>query len=121
MTEESNNTVSCKWSMEEREKILTTGTLEQKKEAFKDDEELMKETTKFVSDVIQTAISEASKRRMEKGDDSEGSRLKGIGSITGWNRRARGFCSRILNALCPCFTSNELFAWTPYRYRFTRP
>lgn len=35
-----------------------------------------------------------------------GSRLKGIGSITGWNRRARGFCSRILNALCPCFTSN---------------
>lgn len=65
MTEESNNTVSCKWSMEEREKILTTGTLEQKKEAFKDDEELMKETTKFVSDVIQTAISEASKRKME--------------------------------------------------------
>ncbi|PBC30449.1 Dynein heavy chain 7, axonemal [Apis cerana cerana] len=107
MTEESNNTVSCKWSMEEREKILTTGTLEQKKEAFRDDEELMKETTKFVSDVIQTAISEASKRKMEKGDDSEGSRLKGIGSITGWNRRARGFCSRIFNALCPCFTSNE--------------
>lgn len=65
MTEESNNTVSCKWSMEEREKILTTGTLEQKKEAFRDDEELMKETTKFVSDVIQTAISEASKRKME--------------------------------------------------------
>lgn len=105
MTEESNNTVSCKWSMEEREKILTTGTLEQKKEAFKDDEELMKETTKFVSDVIQTAISEASKRKMEvcnfsfimfiqngyrmqtiryvnfmfqKGDDSEGNHKKKI-------------------------------------------
>lgn len=179
MTEESNNTVSCKWSMEEREKILTTGTLEQKKEAFRDDEELMKETTKFVSDVIQTAISEASKRKMEVCNlcsrrilwnanlfitlilcfrkvmivkviikkkfylpaeiSSEkhivkkryildrflfqnlfffiiffiikifvcvGSRLKGIGSITGWNRRARGFCSRIFNALCPCFTSN---------------
>lgn len=106
MTEESNNTVSCKWSMEEREKILTTGTLEQKKEAFRDDEELMKETTKFVSDVIQTAISEASKRKMEvcyfsfvifiqdrycqmqtihyvnftfqKGDDSEGNHKKRI-------------------------------------------
>ena len=50
--------------MEEREKILATGTLEQKKEAFKDDEELMRETTKFVSEVIQMAITEASKRIM---------------------------------------------------------
>ncbi|KAK9294171.1 hypothetical protein QLX08_011146 [Tetragonisca angustula] len=123
MTENTCNTDCCKWTMEEREKILATGTLEQKKEAFKDDEELMRETTKFVSEVIQMAITEASKRIMftEKGDSSEGSRLKGIASIAGWNHRARGFCSRILNALCPCFTSNELFAWTPYRYRFTRP
>lgn len=103
--------------------MLTTGTLEQKKEAFKDDEELMKETTKFVAEVIQTAATEASKRKQcaEKGDANEGSRLKGIDSITGWNNRARGFCSRVINALCPCFTNNELFAWTPYRYRFTRP
>lgn len=64
MTEEMNNTVSCKWTMEEREKMLTTGTLEQQREAFKDDEELMRETSKFVSDVIQTAITEASKRKV---------------------------------------------------------
>ncbi|XP_017763580.1 PREDICTED: uncharacterized protein LOC108553266 [Eufriesea mexicana] len=123
MAKEANITISCKWSMEEREKILATGTLEQKKEAFKDDEELMRETTKFVCEVIQTATTEASKRKVytEKGDSSEGSRLKGVTSIADWNHRARGFCSRILNALCPCFTSNELFAWTPYRYRFTRP
>ena len=102
-----NNTVSCKWTMEEREKMLTTGTLEQQREAFKDDEELMRETSKFVSEVIQTAITEASKRKVltEKAV-SEGSRLKGIGNVAGWNHRARGFCSRILNALCPCFTSN---------------
>ncbi|CAK9809416.1 hypothetical protein ANTQUA_LOCUS6012 [Anthophora quadrimaculata] len=119
MSKETNNTW-CKWSMEERENILTTGTLEQKKEAFKDDEELMRETTKFVSEVIQTATTEASKRKVysEKGDASEGSRLKGI---TGWNHRARGFCSRVLNALCLCFNNNELLGWTPYRYRFTRP
>ncbi|KAF3420088.1 hypothetical protein E2986_07319 [Frieseomelitta varia] len=130
MTENTYNTDCCKWTMEEREKILATGTLEQKKEAFKDDEELMRETTKFVSEVIQMAITEASKRIMftefvfthcfflrlvtkEKKKIKEnkifvciGSRLKGIASIAGWNHRARGFCSRILNALCPCFTSN---------------
>ena len=64
MTENTNNTDCCKWTMEEREKILATGTLEQRKEAFKDDEELMRETTKFVSEVIQMAITEASKRIM---------------------------------------------------------
>lgn len=64
MAKETNITVSCKWTMEEREKILATGTLEQKKEAFKDDEELMRETTKFVSEVIQTATTEASKRKV---------------------------------------------------------
>ncbi|XP_076249287.1 uncharacterized protein LOC143188748 [Calliopsis andreniformis] len=115
--------VSCKWTMEERERILSTGTLDEKKEAFKDDEELMRETTKFVSDVIETATTEASKRKAysKEGDANEGSRLKGADSIAGWNHRARGFCNRLLNALCPCFTTNELFAWTPYRYRFTRP
>ena len=94
--------------MEEREKILATGTLEQKKEAFKDDEELMRETTKFVSEVIETAATEASKRKVhsESGDANEGSKLKAIESITGWNHRARGFCNRIMNALCPCFTNN---------------
>lgn len=35
-----------------------------------------------------------------------GSRLKGGDTITGWNNRARGFCNRILNALCPCFTNH---------------
>ncbi|XP_017891744.1 uncharacterized protein LOC108631978, partial [Ceratina calcarata] len=62
MTDKENNS-SCKWSMEEREKMLTTGTLEQKKAAFKDDEELMRETTKFVAEVIETASTEASKRK----------------------------------------------------------
>ncbi|XP_076748718.1 uncharacterized protein LOC143422154 isoform X2 [Xylocopa sonorina] len=121
MTEEVNNVASCKWSMEEREKMLATGTLEQKKEAFKDDEELMRETAKFVSEVIETATTEASKRKLcsEVSDVAIFRRLKGIDSIAGWNHRARGFCSRVLNALCPCFT--KLFAWTPYRYRFTRP
>lgn len=123
MGEKEGNVSSCKWSMEERENILATGTLEQKKEAFKDDEELMRETTKFVSEVIDTAATEACKRktRSETGDANEGSKLKAIDSIADWNHRARGFCNRILNALCPCFTNNELFAWTPYRYRFTRP
>ncbi|KAG7196965.1 hypothetical protein KM043_000230 [Ampulex compressa] len=88
-----------------------------------EDEELMRETTKFVSEVIETATSEASKRKTQtqEGELGEGSRLKGIDTIAGWNHRARGFCNRILNALCPCFANNELFAWTPYRYRFARP
>ncbi|XP_053995993.1 uncharacterized protein LOC128885763 [Hylaeus anthracinus] len=123
MIEGANDIGSCKWSMEEREKILATGTLNQRKEAFKDDEELMRETTKFVSEVIETATTEASKSKAhsEGGDADEGTRLKGVDNIAGWNHRARGFCNRVLNALCPCFTNNELFAWTPYRYRFTRP
>lgn len=54
-----------KWSIEEREKMLTIGTLDQRKEAFKDDEELMRETTKFVSEVIETATTEASKRKAD--------------------------------------------------------
>lgn len=55
---------SCKWSMAEREKILATGSLDEKKEAFKDDEELMRETTKFVSEVIETATTQATKRQV---------------------------------------------------------
>lgn len=42
-----------------------TGTLEQRKEAFKEDEELMRETTKFISEVIETAATEASKRKTQ--------------------------------------------------------
>ncbi|XP_076664574.1 uncharacterized protein LOC143366954 [Andrena cerasifolii] len=115
---------SCKWSMAEREKILATGSLDEKKEAFKDDEELMRETTKFVSEVIETATTQATNRQVHSTSsdcDTEGSRLKGVDSIAAWNHRARGFCNRILNTLCPCFTNNELFAWTPRPYRFTRP
>lgn len=52
-------------SMDEHEKNLMTGTLEQRKEAFKEDEELMRETTKFISDVIETATTEASKRKVQ--------------------------------------------------------
>ncbi|XP_020293128.1 uncharacterized protein LOC109859360 [Pseudomyrmex gracilis] len=102
---------------------LMTKTLEQRKEAFKENEELMRETTKFVSEVIDTAAKEASKRKIqsEGAAAGEGSRLKGTDTIAGWNNRARGICTRILNALCPCFANHELFAWTPYRYRFTRP
>ncbi|KAF7993937.1 hypothetical protein HCN44_011206 [Aphidius gifuensis] len=109
--------------MDDEDKNLMTGSLEDRKEAFKKDEELMRETTKFVTDVIETATSEASKKKLEAqdGDTNEGSRLKGGNIINGWNNRARGFCNRILNALCPCFTNNELFAWTPYKYSFTRP
>ena len=51
--------------MDEHEKILMTGTLEQRKEAFKEDEELMRETTKFISEVIETAATEASKRKIQ--------------------------------------------------------
>lgn len=92
--------------MEEGEK---NETLEQRKEAFKDDEELMNETTKFVTEVIETATTEASKRKylVEEPEASEGSRLKGSDRIRGWNSRARGFCNRILNALCPCLAANN--------------
>ncbi|XP_076646757.1 uncharacterized protein LOC143355629 [Halictus rubicundus] len=119
MTEGTAN----KWSIEEREKILSSGTLDQRKAAFKDDEELMKETLKFVNEVIDTATTEASKRKQysEESGVHEGTRLKGTDSIAGWYHRGRGFCNRILNALCPCFNSAELFAWTSYRHRFTRP
>jgi hypothetical protein len=51
--------------MDEHEKNLMTGTLEQRKEAFKEDEELMRETTKFISEVIETAATEASKRKIQ--------------------------------------------------------
>lgn len=52
-------------NMDEHEKNLMTGTLEQRKEAFKEDEELMRETTKFISEVIETATTEASKRKAQ--------------------------------------------------------
>lgn len=53
-------------TMEEHERNLMTGTLEQRKEAFKEDEELMRETTKFVTEVIETAAIEASKRKEQE-------------------------------------------------------
>lgn len=52
-------------NMNQHERNLMTGTLEQRKEAFKEDEELMKETTKFISEVIETAATEASKRKAQ--------------------------------------------------------
>ncbi|XP_066592085.1 uncharacterized protein [Prorops nasuta] len=107
--------------IEEHERSLMTGSLEERKEAFKEDEELMRETTKFISEVIETATTEATKRKLQAEGAGEGGRLKGGDTIAGWNNRARGFCNRILNALCPCFTNNELLAWTPFRYRFSRP
>lgn len=59
--------------MDEHEKNLMTGTLEQRKEAFKEDEELMRETTKFISEVIETAATEASKRKIQsEGAEGEG-------------------------------------------------
>ncbi|RLU26561.1 hypothetical protein DMN91_000357 [Ooceraea biroi] len=123
MTDQMSISFHSTTKMDEHEKNLMSGTLEQRKEAFKEDEELMRETTKFISEVIETATTEASKRKVqsEGAATGEGSRLKGGDTIAGWNNRARGFCNRILNALCPCFTNHELFAWTPYRYRFTRP
>ncbi|XP_071561228.1 uncharacterized protein [Temnothorax nylanderi] len=123
MTNQMSISSHCTMNMNEHEKNLMMGTLEQRKEAFKEDEELMRETTKFISEVIETAATEASKRKIQSEGDGtgEGSRLKGGDTIAGWNNRARGFCNRILNALCPCFTNHELFTWTPYRYRFTRP
>lgn len=144
----------------ERERILQCGdTLEQRKEAFKEDpdlmgetsrfvnevfvsaenevaarkqalredEELVRETSKFVSEVIECAAAEALKRKAatERGQcretNREGQKLKMSGSIAEWNNRARDLCARVLNALCPCFTDNALFAWTPYRYHFSRP
>ncbi|XP_033225552.1 uncharacterized protein LOC117178296 isoform X1 [Belonocnema kinseyi] len=56
---------------EEPDRNLIIGSLEQRKEAFKEDEELMKETEKFVTEVIETAASEASKRKFEKQNASE--------------------------------------------------
>lgn len=51
--------------MDDEDKNLMTGSLEDRKEAFKKDEELMRETTKFVTDVIETATTEASKKKLE--------------------------------------------------------
>ena len=50
---------------EEANRNLVIGSLEQRKEAFKEDEELMKETTKFITEVIESAASEALKRKFE--------------------------------------------------------
>lgn len=47
------------------ERSLMTGSLEERKEAFKRDDELMKETTKFITEVIETAATEASKRKLQ--------------------------------------------------------
>ncbi|RLU27255.1 hypothetical protein DMN91_001056, partial [Ooceraea biroi] len=88
MTDQMSISFHSTTKMDEHEKNLMSGTLEQRKEAFKEDEELMRETTKFISEVIETATTEASKRKVQ----SEGAA-----------------------------TGEELFAWTPYRYRFTRP
>lgn len=52
--------------MEEVERGLLSDDLEQRKEAFKDDEELMKETTRFISDVIETATTEATRRKYQQ-------------------------------------------------------
>jgi len=57
--------ISSHSKMDDHEKNLMTGTLEQRKEAFKEDEELMRETTKFISEVIETATTEASKRKVQ--------------------------------------------------------
>ncbi|XP_048514126.1 uncharacterized protein LOC125501706 isoform X2 [Athalia rosae] len=94
--------------MEEVERGLFSEGLEQRKEAFKGDKELMRETTRFVTDVIETATNEASKRKCLQSDfqADEGSSLRGGDRLNGWNSRARGFCSRILNAVCPCITAN---------------
>nr|XP_046467405.1 uncharacterized protein LOC124211916 isoform X1 [Neodiprion pinetum]XP_046467406.1 uncharacterized protein LOC124211916 isoform X1 [Neodiprion pinetum] len=101
--------------MEEVERGLLSEGLEQRKEAFKDDEELMKETTRFVADVIESATTEASRRKCQKAEfqADEGSSLRGGDRIRGWNSRARGFCNRILNAVCPCITTNDCFGDAP--------
>ncbi|XP_046411916.1 uncharacterized protein LOC124175565 isoform X3 [Neodiprion fabricii] len=54
--------------MEEVERGLLSEGLEQRKEAFKDDEELMKETTRFVAEVIESATTEASRRKCQKAE-----------------------------------------------------
>ncbi|XP_053595179.1 uncharacterized protein LOC103577307 isoform X2 [Microplitis demolitor] len=74
--------------MVSHEDKLISGTLEERKEAFKEDAELMRETNKFITEVIETAATEASKRKLQNQGDG---------------------------------TSEDLLAWTPYRYRFTRP
>lgn len=75
--------------MDEHEKNLMTGTLEQRKEAFKEDEELMRETTKFITDVIETAATEASKRKVQS---------EVMNSRTSSNRRVSRWASKT-NAL----------------------
>ncbi|XP_011500116.1 PREDICTED: uncharacterized protein LOC105363985 [Ceratosolen solmsi marchali] len=98
-------------------------SLEERVAAFKKDEELMKETNKFVTEVIETATFEATKRAEQNANaHGEGNKFKGAETIAGWNNRARGFCNRVWNAVFPCFNNNELLAWAqPFRYRFTRP
>lgn len=50
---------------ERRVNLTTVGSLEERKEAFKGDQELMKETNEFVAEVIKTATSEATKRKLQ--------------------------------------------------------
>lgn len=65
MTKQMSISFHSTTNMNEHEKSLMSGTLEQRKEAFKEDEELMRETTKFISEVIETAATEASKRKIQ--------------------------------------------------------
>uniref|UniRef100_A0A6V7KR38 Uncharacterized protein n=1 Tax=Bracon brevicornis TaxID=1563983 RepID=A0A6V7KR38_9HYME len=51
---------------DDHERRLMQGELEERKLAFKNDEELMRETTKFVTDVIETAAAEANKRKQQE-------------------------------------------------------
>lgn len=51
--------------VQEKRKVNVIGSLEERKEAFKEDQELMKETNEFVAEVIKTATSEATKRKLQ--------------------------------------------------------
>ncbi|XP_014224797.1 uncharacterized protein LOC106650983 [Trichogramma pretiosum] len=101
----------------------STDSLEERKVAFKQDNELMNETNKFVNELIEQAQIEAAKRAEQTSKaNGDGFKRRSSQTIAGWNNRARGFCNRVWNAVVPCFNNNELLAWTqPLRYRFTRP
>ncbi|XP_058802356.1 uncharacterized protein LOC131670635 [Phymastichus coffea] len=100
-------------------------SFEERKQAFMQDEELMRQASDFVSELIETATAEAAKRAEQEaktGANDEGQKFRGSQTLAGWNNRARGFCNRVWNAVLPCFQNNEILAWAqPLRHRFTRP
>ncbi|XP_067005393.1 uncharacterized protein [Anabrus simplex] len=83
----------------------SSGSLEERMAAFKNDPQLMEVATRFVNEVLEKAKEEALRRIKEKAGPAEAadserastSRKRGR-----WHSRARGFIMRMFASLCLC-------------------